>query len=85
MEEVVFAGDSVGVSELATHLTSILQRHDIASALAFPTNSVFLLHREVKIMSGDWFLDEKAKKFPVMTGLFTIFTVISWYLVAINE
>uniref|UniRef100_A0A668AEK0 RabBD domain-containing protein n=1 Tax=Myripristis murdjan TaxID=586833 RepID=A0A668AEK0_9TELE len=35
-------------------------------------------YREVKIRSGEWFLEERAKRFPVTTGLFTIFSHQAW-------
>lgn len=32
-----------------------------------------LAHREVKIRSGEWFLEQRARKFPLATGLLTRF------------
>uniref|UniRef100_A0A3Q0SBA0 RabBD domain-containing protein n=1 Tax=Amphilophus citrinellus TaxID=61819 RepID=A0A3Q0SBA0_AMPCI len=33
-------------------------------------------YRDMKIKSGEWFLEEKAKKFPVTTGLYTTLKTI---------
>lgn len=45
---------------------------DLTLLLLLPAHhSAFLPHRDVKIKSGEWFLEEKAKKFPLTTGLYT--------------